>query len=110
MCQTRWLVAALAALGVLASASLAPRRVEGAGWACGPEEIEWIDVGSVLQARCRAAPASAARPLEAGVSAPAPQRLAVGQKLALNQATELELAGISGIGPHLAASLVRARE
>jgi competence protein ComEA len=68
---------------------------------CEPSDYRWIDAGAASHAVCeRGAPAA---PAPAGVG------LTLGVPLALNRASEAELALVPGIGKALANRLVRER-
>lgn len=68
---------------------------------CEAADVRWVDAGGAAVASCRPD-----APVE---RAPAGAALTLGAKLDLNQATAEELRLIPGIGPTLAAALLKAR-
>ena len=100
MSRSGWLaVVGLCVLGAAAFGLWRARRPhEGLG--CAPSELGWVRENGTLVARCGAR--SEEQP-------PVAQRLAVGQKIDLNAATEAELAQLPGVGGGLARALAAAR-
>jgi len=88
---------AVASLGLLGLGVVARARWPGSAPAldCEPGAVHVVDG----VARCGD-----------GAVPSAPQRLLLGQKLALNSVSEAELARVPGVGPSLARRLVQARE
>lgn len=100
MSRSGWLaVVGLCVLGA-AAFGLWRARTRHGGLDCAPSEIGWVRENGTLVARCGVR--SEALP-------PVAQRLAVGQKIDLNAATEAELAQLPGVGAGLARALAAAR-